>query len=89
MRPKCYCEYGSFIIFAENMNSGFTYLQQQEQAEFVKVFLSLSVCQLNYLRTSKCLSLGELIRLRRIYFPNTFALVLDSNLHDLNGTNPD
>ena len=22
-------------------------------------------------------------------FPNTFALVLDSNLHDLNGTNPD
>ena len=22
-------------------------------------------------------------------FPNTFALVLDSNLHDLSGTNPD
>ena len=22
-------------------------------------------------------------------FPNTFSLVLDSNLHDLNGTNPD
>ena len=22
-------------------------------------------------------------------FPNTFALILDSNLHDLNGTNPD
>ena len=22
-------------------------------------------------------------------FPNSFALVLDSNLHDLNGTNPD
>mgnify|MGYP005841892189 CR=1 FL=1 len=22
-------------------------------------------------------------------FPNTFALVLDSNLHELNGTNPD
>ena len=22
-------------------------------------------------------------------FPNTFALVLDSNMHDLNGTNPD
>ena len=27
------------IIFAENLNVGFTYLQQQEQTEFVKVFL--------------------------------------------------
>ena len=27
------------IIFAENLNARFTYLQQQEQAEFVKVFL--------------------------------------------------
>ena len=27
------------IIFAENLNAGFTYLQQQEQTEFVKVFL--------------------------------------------------
>ena len=27
------------IIFAENLNDGFTYLQQQEQTEFVKVFL--------------------------------------------------
>ena len=26
-------------IFAENLNAGFTYLQQQEQTEFVKVFL--------------------------------------------------
>ena len=25
-------------IFAENLNAGFTYLQQQEQTEFVKVF---------------------------------------------------
>ena len=39
MRPKSYCEYGLFIIFAENLNAGFTYLQQQEQTEFVKVFL--------------------------------------------------
>ena len=39
MRPKCYCEYGYLIIFAENLNAGFTYLQQQEQTEFVKVFL--------------------------------------------------
>ena len=38
MRPKCYYEYGYFIIFAENLNVGFTYLQQQEQTEFVKVF---------------------------------------------------
>ena len=27
------------IIFAENLNDGITYLQQQEQTEFVKVFL--------------------------------------------------
>ena len=31
------------IIFAENLNVGFTYLQQQEQTEFVKVFLSFSL----------------------------------------------
>ena len=34
--------------------------------------LSLSVYQLNCLRTSKGLSLGELIRLRRIYFSKHF-----------------
>ena len=28
------------IIFAENLNASLTYLQQQEQTEFVKVFLS-------------------------------------------------
>ena len=39
MKPKCYCGYGLFKIFAENLNDGFTYLQQQEQTEFVKVFL--------------------------------------------------
>ena len=27
------------MIYAENLNAGFTYLQQQEQTEFVKVFL--------------------------------------------------
>ena len=27
------------IIFAENLNAGFTYLQQQEKTGFVKVFL--------------------------------------------------
>ena len=27
------------IILAENLHAGFTYLQQQEQTEFVKVFL--------------------------------------------------
>lgn len=36
--------------------------------------LSLSVYQLNCLRTSKGLSLGELIRLRRIYFSKHFSL---------------
>ena len=51
--------------------------------------LSLSVYQLNCLRTSKGLSLGELICLRCIYFSKHFCLVLDSNLHGLNGTNPD
>ena len=39
MRPNCYCEYGWFIIFSENLNASFTYLQQQDQTEFVKVFL--------------------------------------------------
>ena len=61
------------IIFAENLNAGFTYLQQQEQTDFVKVFLSPSVYQLNCLRTSKGLSLGELIRLRHIYFSKHFC----------------
>ena len=28
------------MIYAENLNAGSTYLQQQEQREFVKVFLS-------------------------------------------------
>ena len=37
--PKYYCEYGLFIIFAKNLNAGFTYLQQKEQTKFVKVFL--------------------------------------------------
>ena len=27
------------IIFAENLNASLTYLQQQEQTEFVKVFI--------------------------------------------------
>ena len=27
------------MIYAENLNAGFTYLHQQEQTEFVKVFL--------------------------------------------------
>ena len=35
--------------------------------------LPLSVCQLNSLRTSKGLSLGELIRLHRIYFSKHFC----------------
>ena len=48
---------------------------------------SLSVYQLNCLRTSKGLLLGELICLQRT-FPNAFPLVLDSNLHVLNETNP-
>ena len=56
-----------------NLNAGFSCLQQQEQTEFVKVFFSLSVYQLNCLRTSKGLSLGELIRLQRIYFSKHFC----------------
>ena len=62
---------------------------QTRAKEFVKSFsFSLSVYQLNCLRTSKGLSLGELIRLHVSTFPNAFPLVLDSNLHDLNETNP-
>ena len=51
--------------------------------------LSLLVCQLNCLRTSKGLSLGSWYVSVISTFPNTFSLVLDSNLCDLNGTNPD
>ena len=51
-------------------------------------YFSLLAYQLNCLRTSKGLSLGEVIRLQRIYFFSRFPLVLDSNLHDLNETNP-
>ena len=51
--------------------------------------LFLSVCKLNCLRTSKGLSLGSWYVSVVSNFPNTFALVLDSNLYDLNGTNPD
>ena len=51
--------------------------------------LSLSVYQLNCLRPSKGLSLGSWYGSNVSTFPNTFALVLDSNLHDLNETNPD
>ena len=51
--------------------------------------LSLLVDQLNCLRTSKGWSLGSWYVSVISTFPNTFALVLDSNLHDLNGTNPD
>ena len=51
--------------------------------------LSLSVYQLNCLRTSKGLSWGRWYVSVVSTFPNTFALVLDSNLHDLNGTNSD
>ena len=34
------------IIFAENLNAVFTYLQQHERTEFVKVFLHLILGQL-------------------------------------------
>ena len=89
VRPKCYCEYGYFIIFAKTWMLAFHITTTRANRVCKSFSLSLSVYQLNCLRTSKGLSLGELIRLQRIYFPNTFALVLDSNLHDLNGTNPD
>ena len=50
--------------------------------------LSLSVCQLNCLTTNNMLSLVSWYVSVVSTFPSTFALVLDSNLHDLNGTNP-
>ena len=49
---------------------------------------SLPVYQLNCLRTSKGLSLGSWYVSNVSTFPNAFPLVLDSNLHDLNETNP-
>ena len=45
--------------------------------------------QISIKLVQRILSLCHMIRLLVSNFPNTFALVLDSNLHDLNGTNPD
>ena len=112
------------IIFAENLNAGFTYLQRQEQIEFVKVFLyhfqfvdwveerwpswdqsggDLPCTTLPRCRLRPCTRTGFVVveaeggRGGRgswyvsvvSTFPNTFALDLDSNLHDLNGTRTD
>ena len=72
------------------MNAGFTYLQQEEQTEFVKVFL-YHFQFVNWIAwgQAKVYAWGSWYVSNVSTFPNTFALVLDSNLHDLNGTNPD
>ena len=68
------------------MNIGFTYLQEQDQTEFVKVFfISLST---ELPEGKQRFKLGGVdTSLNVSTFPNTFALFLDSNLHDLNETN--
>ena len=72
------------------MNDGFAYLQQQEQVEFVKVFL-YHFQFINWIAwgQAKVQAWGSWYVSNVSTFPNTFALVLDSNLHDLNETNPD
>src|SRR3990170_4746550 len=64
------------------------YMKHKNKRVCKSFSFSLSVYQLNCLRTSKGLSLGELILSNISTFPNAFPLVLDSNLHDLNETNP-
>ena len=63
-----------------NLNAGFACLQQQEQTEFVKVLLY-------HFQSINRIAWGSWYVSNVSTFPNTFALVLDSNLHDLNETN--
>ena len=53
-----------------------------------KFLLSYPVCQLNCLRSSNKLSLGKLIRRKRIYFSKHFAIILPLIFNELFGTNP-
>ena len=73
-----------------NLNAGFSCLQQQEQTEFVKVFL-YHFQFINWIAWGQANveAWGSWYVSVVSTFPNTFALVLDSNLYDLNGTNPD
>ena len=73
-----------------NLNAGFTCLQQQEKTEFVKVFL-YHFQFINWIAwgQAKVKAWGSWYVSNVSTFPNTFALVLDSNLHDFNETNPD
>ena len=72
-----------------NLNPGFAGLQQQEQTEFVKVFL-YHFQFINWIAWGQAnvYAWGSWYISNVSTFPNTFALVLDSNLHDLNETNP-
>ena len=56
-----------------NLNAGFSCYKTRANRVCKSFSLSLSVYQLNCLRTSKGLSLGELIRLQRIYFSKHFC----------------
>ena len=78
------------IIFAENLNADFTYLQQQEQTEFVKVFFFITFSlSTELLEDKQSFKLGGVDTSPVYLLFQTFSLVLDSNLHDLNETNPD
>ena len=56
---------------------------------FVKVSFIAHSFQLNCLMTSYKLSLGELIRPKRIYFLEHFCYCFSSNLSNLDTTNTD
>ena len=77
------------MIFDENPNIELSIYTTTRTKEFVKVFFITSNLSTKLLEDKQWVKLGELIRPNVSTFPNTFALVLDSNLHDLNETNPD
>ena len=56
-----------------NLNAGFSCYKNKGNRVCKSFSLSLSVYQLNCLRTSKGLSLGELIHLQYIYFSKNFC----------------
>ena len=75
------------IIFAENLNVSFTYLQQQDQTELIKKFFITFSLSAELLEDKQWVKLAQSSIVSM--FPNSFALVLDSNFQDLSGTNTD
>ena len=56
---------------------------------FDKVFFLAFILSTELLEDKQYAKLGELIRLKRIYFSKEFCYCFASDLHDLYRTNPD